>query len=187
MTCSRREGAYFVEDGKREGVPFNPMAAHIGVGLASEPGGTLVITSMSPKGTAATSGMLRANDQLIKVDGVAVQSPQHAQQLLHGEANTIVKVKVRRRTQQGLVNLDVSLVREVGDEHNLTQKHQGFKSAYVPQNQTSAEEVWKKIEHGQARFNQSQVIDTAVRIHRTVTVRRTCDQRRMMPNLCCCQ
>ena len=97
------------------------MAAHIGVGLASEPGGTLVITSMSPKGTAATSGMLRANDQLIKVDGVAVQSPQHAQQLLHGEANTIVKVKVRRRTQQGLVNLDVSLVREVGDEHNLTQ------------------------------------------------------------------
>ena len=162
-----------MEDGKREGVSFNPMAARIGVGLASEPGGTLVITSMSPKGTAATSGMLRANDQLIKVDGVAVQSPQHAQQRLHGEANTIVKVKVRRRTQQGLVNLDVSLVREVGDEHSLTQKkHQGFKSARMPQNQTSAAEVWKKIEHGQARFNQSQVIDTAVRIHRTVTVRR---------------
>ena len=42
-----------------------------------------------------------------------------------GAPNSLVKIKVKRPLKSGMVDMDVSLIRELGNEHVLTYKHQG--------------------------------------------------------------
>ena len=43
-----------------------------------------------------------------------------------GEPNSLVKIKVKRSTEHGLLDMDITLIREIGNEHDLKQKHQGL-------------------------------------------------------------
>ena len=55
------------------------------------------------------------------------------------------------------INLDCTLVREVGNEHALQQEHHGFQGVNYNRNEVSGQDIYDRMVRGQMKINENMV------------------------------
>jgi hypothetical protein len=124
-------------------------------------GETMVaIRSLADKGTARTSGMLKVGDIITRVDKqhCSKMPPEKVQALLYGEAGTLVKIKYIR--PPGEFEMTCTLTRERGNEHQLQEKHSGWKKQDLANNEAKEAEARRRannVNHGYIKINEHAV------------------------------
>ena len=101
--------------------------ASIGLRTGHNSKGENVIENMLPSFPAAASGMLQVGDVIVKVDKTQCDGlgPDEVHDLLMGEVESMVRITYKR----GDIEMTVTLTRETGDEHVLTEHHGNWKKA----------------------------------------------------------
>ena len=103
----------------------NMPLAWIGADLKHDSDGQIIISAIHANGTAASSGMLKVGDAIVKVDKTKIiaTGPGEVEDMLNGDPGTTVSVTYKR---DGL-EMTTTLTRETGDEHQLSGDHGGWK------------------------------------------------------------
>ncbi|EKX49174.1 hypothetical protein GUITHDRAFT_105248 [Guillardia theta CCMP2712] len=135
------------------------QVAGIGAILGYDSNRRVVVTKMLPRGTAATSGMVQVGDEIVKIDSQEVKEVAQASSLLKGESGSMVRLKLRRfvAAKKTSINLDCTLVREVGNEHVLQQEHHGFQGVNHNRNEMSGKDIYDRMVQGQMKINENMV------------------------------
>lgn len=89
--------------------------------------GENVIENMLTGLPAAASGMLKVGDVIVRIDKIDTNGlgPGEVHELLLGEADSMVRIKYMRDT----IEMTVTLTRETGNEHALTEHHGNWKKS----------------------------------------------------------